>query len=303
MKQYDSIAVEVHRGDIIESCHQVVAAIVDPSGRVETSYGDPNFVTYWRSSAKPFQAVPWIQDGSIAHWQWGEQELAIMCASHVGAKEHTELTLRMLMDIGLTEDHLKCDDELKAKHNCSGNHIGMLSACQFHGWDVNTYYQPDHPAQKAGLEIVKNLLDLDVGDIPIGIDGCGIAAWATSVTDAALAYARLPQLAEPIVSAMQHYPILIEGKGELDTVIMQAFPGTVSKWGGEAIGCVSLPNGLGLSAKVIDGGERALGPALVKLVARHLGLDNIPALANTHAKPVVKNDLGVKVGHLVAVLP
>jgi L-asparaginase II len=300
---YPPIAVEVWRGPAIESLHTLVASVTDEAGRQVACYGDAGFVTYWRSSAKPFQARPWVDGGTIDRFGWGDRETAIICASHVGADEHAGLVRRMLADIGRSEADLRCDHELKARHNCSGNHTGMLAACVHHGWDLATYQRPEHPAQRAGVAAVSQACGMAVEQIPCGVDGCGIVVCATPVAAAARAYAAWPGLAPRIVRAMAANPVLIEGEGELDTTIMRCFPGAVSKAGAEGLGCVALPGGGGLAVKALDGGDRAVGPALVALLVRHLGLAEVPSGAEAHARPPVRNDAGEVVGELVARLP
>jgi L-asparaginase II len=259
--------------------------------------------SYWRSSAKPFQARPWVDGGTIEYFGWHDEEVAIMCASHVGADVHAKLVRQMLADIGLSESDLRCDHELKARHNCSGNHTGMLAACVHHGWDVATYQQPDHPAQRAAVASLAAACGIPEADIPCGVDGCGIVVCATPIVAAARAYARLAKLAPRIDAAMRAHPVLIEGEGELDTVIMQTFPGTLSKAGAEGLGCTALPNGGAVAVKVIDGGDRGVGPALVALLVRYLGMEDVPESAAEIAKPPIFNDAGDVVGELVASLP
>ncbi len=300
--EYPPVLVEVRRGPAIESLHTIVASVVDEAGREVARYGDADFVTYWRSSAKPFQARPWVDGGTIARFGWGDRETAIICASHVGADEHAQLVRRMLADIGLSEADLRCDHELKARHNCSGNHTGMLAACVQHGWDVAGYQRPEHPAQRAGVAAVSQACGIPEDEIPRGVDGCGIVVCATPITAAARAYAALPGLAPRIAEAMRAHPVLIEGEGELDTVVMQSFPGALSKAGAEGLGCVALPGGGALAVKALDGGDRAVGPALIALLVRHLGLPGVPAGAELHARPPVKNDSGDVVGELVVCL-
>jgi L-asparaginase II len=302
LRRRGPIRVEVWRGEAVESLHTVVAAVVDRDGREVERYGDPDFVTFWRSSAKPLQERPWIEDGTVDHWGWGSREIAVIAASHTGTDEHVALVRRMLADVGLSEDDLRCDRELKARHNCSGNHIGMLAGCRYHGWDVSSYQRRDHPAQQAMLACFADAVAMPVADIRLGVDGCGIVVYATPVTVAARAYARLPVVVPRVAAAMREHPVLVEGEGELDTVVMQGFPGTVSKAGAEGLGCVSLPDGRGLAVKVIDGGDRAVEPAQVHLLARLLGVE-IPDVCARRARPPVVNDVGDVVGELVACLP
>ena len=297
------IIVDVWRGPAVESRHHLVASVIDDDGREVVRYGDSGFWTYWRSSAKPFQARPWADDGTVDRFGWGDQEIAVMCASHVGAPQHAELVRRMLAEIGLSEADLRCDATLKARHNCSGNHTGMLAACVHHGWDLATYQAPDHPAQRAGVASVAEASGIAVEAMPLAVDGCGIVVMATPVAAAARAYSRLPRLAPRVAAAMCAHPVLVEGEGELDTIVMRSFPGTVSKVGAEGLGCVALPGGGAVAVKVLDGADRAVEPALIALLVRHLDLDGVPAGAEIMARPPVRNDAGAVVGELVARLP
>ena len=46
------------RGDMVESIHLGAIAVVDKHGNLFASFGDPELVTYLRSSSKPLQALP-----------------------------------------------------------------------------------------------------------------------------------------------------------------------------------------------------------------------------------------------------
>ena len=147
--QHPEILVQARRGGTVESLHRACAALAGPDGEIVERWGDPGMVTFWRSSAKPLQAQAWLADGTIEHFGWGAEELAIMSASHDGLDFQADLVRRTLVDLGLSEADLHCDGRLKARHNCSGNHTGFLAASVRHGWDVPTYQQPGHPAQVA----------------------------------------------------------------------------------------------------------------------------------------------------------
>ena len=60
--------LELLRGGIVESTHLGSIAIVDTSGKLLYSYGDPYAVAFLRSSAKPFQALPFIERGGAEHF-------------------------------------------------------------------------------------------------------------------------------------------------------------------------------------------------------------------------------------------
>ena len=101
--QHPEILVQARRGGTVESLHRACAALAGPDGEIVERWGDPGMVTYWRSSAKPLQAQTWLADGTIAHFGWGAEELAIMSASHDGLDFQADLVRRMLADLGLTE--------------------------------------------------------------------------------------------------------------------------------------------------------------------------------------------------------
>jgi L-asparaginase II len=64
--------LEVARGNIVESVHYGSIAVVDASGKLISSYGDPQTVAFLCSSAKPFQVLR--QFGALSSKQ--EQALA-----------------------------------------------------------------------------------------------------------------------------------------------------------------------------------------------------------------------------------
>ena len=76
--------LELTRGNLVESIHYGSIAVVNSSGKLLASYGDPHTVAFLRSSAKPFQALPFVEQGGAEHFNFTERELAISCASHVG---------------------------------------------------------------------------------------------------------------------------------------------------------------------------------------------------------------------------
>ncbi len=100
--------VEVRRGPIVESRHRGHVAAVDGEGRLVASLGEPETVTYLRSSAKPFQVVPVITSGAADRFGLTEAELALACGSHGGEDLHAGVVAGVLEKIGLGEEFLKC---------------------------------------------------------------------------------------------------------------------------------------------------------------------------------------------------
>jgi L-asparaginase len=303
VKQHPEIIIQARRGGIVESVHHAVAALAGPDGDILERWGDPGMVTFWRSSAKPFQAQAWLADGTVEQFGWGAEQLAIMSASHAGLDFQASLVRSMLADLGLSAADLRCDDTLKARHDCSGNHAGFLAASVHHGWDVRTYQQPGHPAQEAALQMFAACIGLDSRQILTAVDGCGIVCYATPVTVAAATFALLPDLLPEISAAMRAHPTLVEGPGRIDTLVMETIPGATSKGGAEGLNCVSLPDGRGLSVKVVDGAGRAADPATVAALTAVLGADAIAGPLCDKARPPITNDAGNVVGELLGVAP
>ncbi|NIT54394.1 MAG: asparaginase, partial [candidate division Zixibacteria bacterium] len=79
---------ELTRGELVESIHFGSIAISDNQGRLVGWYGDPNTRTFLRSSAKPFQAIPFIEQNGQAYFDLSLEEIALICASHSGTDKH-----------------------------------------------------------------------------------------------------------------------------------------------------------------------------------------------------------------------
>lgn len=304
--------VEVRRGSITESRHRGHIAAVDSEGTVCAFLGEPKLVTYLRSSAKPFQALPLVASGAADHFGLTERELAVACASHNGEPIHTETVAGILRKIGLDASALKCGihepfskEEARAlrergeqpgvlQNNCSGKHAGMLALALHLGAPVETYDRPDHPVQIMIGRTVAQFSGVPLEDIAVGTDGCGAPVFGISVRAMALMYARL--VAPPkefdertreactrIVSAMIECPELIGGgsatEQRLDTEMIRAGRGRlISKIGAEGVYTVGVlpsekwPVGLGLALKIEDGEDRRARPTVVIEALRQLGV-------------------------------
>ena len=75
-------AVEVLRGNVVEARHAVHIVVADADGRVVARSGNGDGLTYFRSAAKPFQALPLVEEGVVSRFGISLQELALCCASH-----------------------------------------------------------------------------------------------------------------------------------------------------------------------------------------------------------------------------
>ncbi len=272
------------RGETVESIHFGAVAVVNPQNELVASYGDPETVTFLRSSAKPFQAMPFVMHGGVEAYHLSAEELSLICASHSGTDEHVAVARSIQEKTGVKETDLLCGvhglshkptveamqqrgEKLTSnRHNCSGKHTGMVAFSRLlrlpYSLEDHPYIALDHPIQK---EIVQNFADmcsLPVDQVRLGIDGCSAPNFAVPLRSAALAFARLSDpssLPEPkaqachkIITAMTTYPNMVGGPDSFDTHLMQATGGKIVCKGGaegyQALGVVAGATGAGSPA-------------------------------------------------------
>ena len=258
---------------------------------IETA-GDPTLVTYFRSSAKPIQALPLAR----ARPDLADDELAIACASHLASPGQIDAVRRLLADAPATEDELECGPEpTPLQHNCSGKHAGFLALCRARDWPSAGYRLADHPCQRLMLAEIAAAAEVDATSIPTAVDGCGVVTFALPLERMAHAFGLFPQLegAVRVGDAMQAHPDLIRGPSSADTMLMRALPGWVAKGGAEGLFCASSRNGVGVVVKVEDGETRAVRPAVAEIM-RRVGHD----VGGELGVVPVMNSLGDLVGQL-----
>ena len=258
----DTIVVEVTRGDVVEARH-IVHAVAVRDGRVELALGDHRLVTFLRSSAKPIQALPVVR----ARPDLDDEQVALLCASHLAAPEQLAIVRRILADAPATEDDLECGaDPTPIEHNCSGKHAGFLALCIARGWPTQGYRHAGHPCQRTVLEEVVEA----AGAAPVAtaVDGCGVPTFAFSLERAASLLTRLPMLdgGAGVVRSIRGHPDLLRGPDGTDVVLVRELDGWVAKGGAEGLLCAASPDGLGLALKVVDGAFRAIQPAVAHVL-------------------------------------
>ena len=285
---------ELSRGNTVESIHDGAVAIVDITGKLIAWYGDPQAITFLRSSAKPFQALPFIESGGHEVFGLTAQEIALLCASHSGTDDHVAVARSIQAKTGIEESELLCgvhepmdlatanamrerkEALTSNRHNCSGKHSGMLAYARLKGRRGErldpelTYLDASHPVQKEILNTLAEMCGVLVGEVAQGIDGCSAPNFAIPLRSAALGFARLsdpenggvqPQArvaaCHTIAEAMMGHPDMVGGPGRFDTRLMTLTHGQiVSKGGAEAF------EGFGILPGALGPGSPALGIAL-----------------------------------------
>jgi L-asparaginase II len=315
--------VDVTRGELSESVHAVEVAVVDAEGRLVASAGEPDLVTFWRSAAKPFQALPLVADGGADRFGLGADAIALACGSHSSEPMHVDLALRMLAAIGCQEADLACGPHTPlspavheaalragttltpAWSNCSGKHAGMLALARHRGWPTAGYERSGHPAQQRILAEVARWTGLAEGEIVQAVDGCTTVCFGLPLRHMALAYARLGVSREPaavrVRQALAMYPELIGGTGRLCTDLIRESQGAVlAKVGAEGVYCAALPHaGLGVALKVIDGDMRSSQAALLGVLAQVDKAGALPSVLealSSYATPAIRNTRRAQTG-------
>jgi L-asparaginase II len=289
--------VGVLRGGLIESVHRVALCALDARHNLLLSAGNTDALVYLRSAAKPFIAAAAVRAGVVARYSLDQRELSVMCGSHAGESFHVVAVRSILRRIGLDESALQCGVDLPYNvearaaleaagttpapvyNNCSGKHAGILALCTILGADPSTYMEPSNPAQRYILDFCARLSDERAEDLPLGIDGCGIPAYATTLRNVAVAYTRFATLEDVdegtasalrlVRDAMMAFPEYMSGTGEFDASLIRAGRrDLVCKGGAEGIHATALiERRAALAIKVIDGNERARPPAAIEALS------------------------------------
>jgi L-asparaginase len=299
--------VVVIRGGVVESTHVVHAAVVRADGELVAALGDPARVTTMRSAAKPLQADPLVRSGAFDQLGLDDRTLAVACASHLGADEHVAAVRAGLEAAEVDPELLRNDGgdvERRLRHNCSGNHMNFLALSRMRGWDLDSYRSLEHPSQKAALAAVAEAAGVPQARIETGRDGCGVVCFGLPLRTIALMFARLAERMPRQAAAMRAHPELVRGDGALDTELMRAVPGAVSKAGAEALQAICLgEQGLGVAIRCEDGAHRAVEPSCVALLRGLLRWGEIPDGLRRFERPQVFTNVGEPAGEVVAELP
>lgn len=330
--------VELTRGGIVESIHLGALAAVDSEGILLAAFGNSDMVSFPRSSMKPFQALPLVENGGVEAFGLTEEELAIICASHAGTNEHVRVLKSIHQKVGLQLSDLQCgvhwpiDKETtfqmrllgetpdSYRHNCSGKHSGMLTQAKLLEQSLDDYLTPVHLVQQNIRRAVSSMCGIHRDDMIFGVDGCSAPVYAMPLSSFAWAIARLVdpvnldeerQIAcQRITSAMIAYPEMVAGPGQLDSVLMQVMNGKViAKGGAEGYQLIGVmpgaiaenSKGIGIAFKIADGdpSRRATQRVVVEML-KALGFEAEMASEAfaSFNQPILRNFRGIEIGNI-----
>ena len=332
-KKVSDLLVNVVRGDLVESQHRGHVVITDREGQVVFSLGNPQHVTYWRSAAKPFQALPLLERQVAEKFALTSPEIALFVSSHGGEERHLTVLRQLLAKLELSEADLDCGisapmhlpsakkiltsgNKFAALNNaCSGKHSGILALTLLMEAPLTGYIKQEHPVQQEMLRTICQCTSLSPEDIHIGIDGCGVPVFGLPLRHMAMAYARLSlpegyfepgrfEALNTVRQAMTQHPFYVAGTDRFDTVLMEVTGGkVVAKVGSEGVYCLGIVDqGIGLALKIEDGNFRAIGPAVIQVLKKLGYLNDTEFKQLEHFwRPILKNHRGDEIGHLEAV--
>ena len=327
------IVLHYTRAGHIENIHRGDVAAVNCAGEIVHSVGNAHLPMFWRSAAKPFQALPFVKNGGLEKYNLSQEELAILVSSHSGEENHVALVRGILKKLGLDETVLDCgvlrplngkaykklllsDEPITAVHNqCSGKHSQIIALAIMLGVPVEGYIRPEHPAQKLIFKHVAMASKMPEDKLEIGIDGCGVPVFYLPLYNMALAYARLSTpkkgdwgeyeiAATKIRDAMSNYPQVVSGTGRIDLAVPEITKGRIiAKIGSDAVYCLAVKDeNLGIAFKLEDGGFAAVTPMVIAVLKKFDLLTKAEAEAlDEKFPPTLKNHRGEVIGTIEAV--
>ncbi|MGG3563924.1 asparaginase [Neobacillus rhizosphaerae] len=296
------ILVKEYRGDVLENIHRGSICIVDDQGRVRYSHGNPDAITFYRSAAKPIQAIPAFRRGVDVAFHLTPIESTLLAASHRGEHFHVEALQTLAKKIECTEQDLLCmptyplNPDAKTEliwmnqparrlyHNCSGKHFGMMALAKLLAVSTENYWERSHPVQKEILQYLSLLSDYPMDKINCGVDGCGVPVYALPLKHMAISYVRLacPDLMEDaeleaairkVCQLMNDHHLMIGGSKQICSTLLQD-RNIVAKGGAKGVYCIGLKEErLGISLKIEDGSEESW-PLIVAGILEQIHYEN-----------------------------
>jgi L-asparaginase II len=322
----DPVLVEVTRGPLVESSHRGAVAVAGADGKLALALGDVTKPVFPRSAIKVFQALPLVEQGAADRYGFGDEALALACASHSGEPAHVAGVERMLAAAGLDSSALRCGAHWpmsqsaaytlaktatpSALHNnCSGKHAGFLCLACATGLDHADYWRPEHPVQREVRAVIEDFTGAVLSQDHCAIDGCSVPTWAIPLDNLARGFAKFgtgqglaparAAAAARLREACAQKPWHVAGPGRFCTEVMQIFGARVFvKTGAEGVYCGALPEqGLGVAIKCDDGAGRAAQAIMAAVIARFLPMSDAERMALAPlVQPVLRNWNGFEVG-------
>jgi len=325
----DEILIEEYRGELLECVHRGYICCVNEDGQVVYSIGDPGFVTFMRSSAKPIQAIPLIKRGIDTKYNLSDKEITVMTGSHRAELFHVTALESIMDKVQIAEDELIClptyplsmnakeevlrngGEKRRIYHNCSGKHMGILTLCTDMNCDKREYWNINSPAQQEILSHISMMSEYPREQIKIGTDGCGVPVFAMPMKNLAMAYMKMAcpdtigdeitrDAVIKLTKLMNENYEMVSGTDLICSLLLMD-NNIVAKGGAKGVYCFGLRDErLGFSIKIIDGSEEEW-PLIVASILEQINYknkDTIDRLKRVFPRVIV-NDNNKEVGESI----
>ena len=323
----NNIVLTRTRGNIPESTHRGHICVINNYKEIIAYYGNPHYYTFFRSSAKPIQTIEVFLSGAYKKYDFTDEEIALMCASHYGEENHISVLNNILQKIQSNESDLLCGKTTSYKYtyalelarnqksfsqsynDCSGKHAGMLAVCKTLNYPTDNYLADSHPLQEKILEIMSIMSEYPKSKISLGIDGCSVPVFAMPLYNMALAYLNFinpinltheyKSSVSKIYAALTKNPLMIAGSNSFCSSINQETNGRIiGKLGAEAVYCIAVKDPiLALSFKIEDGNKEILPSVIMEtLLQLDLLKNHEYQRLKTFYKPLITNTSGKLTG-------
>ncbi|MBS4218611.1 asparaginase [Bacillus sp. FJAT-49711] len=325
--QYE-VLIEEMRNGLVENIHSgIICGVNDQLQSIYQVGGDDQYV-YFRSAAKPIQAIPIFLSNIISKYNITDEEAALFTASQRGETYHIAALESLLNKLPVKEEELFCPAsyplnavpkeamirEQKSKrrlyHNCAGKHLGFATMCRELDFPVEGYWEESHPLQQKILSILSELSEVPQSKIKTGVDGCGVPVFAIPLKNMAITYLKLacPDLiadqdmqeaVKKMTNVMNLHPNIVASEDFVCSVLLRD-DNIVAKGGAQGVYCFGLKKErIGFALKVLSGSED-VWPNVLAAILEQIGYSNKQTIASLRdIRPsVIKNDAGIVVGEI-----
>lgn len=324
MTSYEPLTIE-YRGNLPDNIHTGYICVVDENSRVICHTGNTEELVFYRSAAKPIQALDAIAMGLDKKYNITDEESVLFASSHAAEQFHVESLTSILEKADLYEDLLimpptsqtnnaanqerirRGQPPRKIYHNCSGMHISLMLIQRELGGDIREYWRTDAKVNGVSLKTVSKLSELN--ECKTGIDGCGVPVFAAGMKNIAAAFKnlacidtikddKLADAAARFIPLFNKYPRMIRGTGFICSLI-NTDPNIIAKGGAAGVYGIGLKKErIGISIKLADGTENTW-PIIISEIFRQIGYNNLytmEILRKLH-DGIIYNDLKYPIGH------
>ena len=304
----DEILIEEYRGELLENYHCGHVCVVDQKGEIAYRVGNPDHITYLRSSAKPIQALAFFAMGLDEKYGLTDEEKTIIAGSHQGAPYHIAALESIARKMNISEDTLvllptypACqeyrDDAVrqgikprKFYHNCAGKHLGTIAMARELGQKEETYYQVGTPVQEYLLDRMAQVTTYPRDQIVVGVDGCGVPVYGMPLRFMAKGFLRLAcpeMLQDPVLeqkaamlARLMHENNRFINRENYVCTCMNEDENLLAKGGAQGVYCFAIKDRkMAVSFKVSDGSEEEW-QLVIYSILEQLGYHETVAMKN-----------------------